>query len=113
MRYECESGDISMAFTGDSMISCALTPFREERFLKIRELLHNSDVRFTNGEILFHNYEDWPTYLTGTYMRCDPRYIKDLQWLGINLMACANNHGYDFGENGVLTNIRYLDEAGM
>lgn len=56
MRYECESGDISMAVTADSMISCALTPFREERFLKIRELLHSSDVRFTNGEILFHSY---------------------------------------------------------
>jgi poly-gamma-glutamate synthesis protein (capsule biosynthesis protein) len=29
------------------------------------------------------------------------------------MMACANNHGTDYGENGVLTNIRYLNDAGM
>ncbi len=113
MLYESESGDITMAFTGDAMICGALMPFREERFLKIRDLLHGADVRFTNGEMLFHNYEDCPTYLTGTYMRCDPRFLKDLEWMGINLMACANNHGYDFGENGVLTNLRNLEEARM
>jgi poly-gamma-glutamate capsule biosynthesis protein CapA/YwtB (metallophosphatase superfamily) len=28
-------------------------------------------------------------------------------------MSCANNHGIDYGEGGVLTNIRNLDEAGM
>ena len=113
MGYETSGAPISMAFTGDSMISRALAPFREERFLKVRDLLHESDVRFTNGEMLFHNYENSPTYYSQTYMRCDPKFIKDLQWFGVNLMACANNHCTDFGENGVLTNNRYLDEAGM
>ncbi|HWP60127.1 MAG TPA: CapA family protein [Candidatus Acidoferrales bacterium] len=113
MPYESTSGDITIALTGDAMISRALKPFREPRFLKLRELLYAADARVTNGEMLFHNYEDWPTYLSRTYMRCDPRFIKDLQWLGINMMACANNHGTDFGETGVLTNIRYLEAAEM
>jgi poly-gamma-glutamate capsule biosynthesis protein CapA/YwtB (metallophosphatase superfamily) len=111
--YESTSGDITLAFTGDAMISRALMPFREDGFLKLRDILHGVDASITNGEMLFHNYEDWPTYLSQTYMRCDPRFLKDLQWMGINMMGCANNHGTDFGENGVLTNIRYLDEAGM
>jgi len=111
--YESGSGDIAMALTGDSMISRSLMLYREELFLKLREILLGADVRFTNGEILFHNYENSPTYYTRTYMRCDPRLIKDLQWLGFNLMSCANNHGIDYGEGGVLTNIRNLDEAGM
>ena len=63
--------------------------------------------------MLFHNYEHSPTFYSQTYMRCDPKFIKDLQWFGVNLMACANNHCTDFGENGVLTNNRNLDEAGM
>jgi poly-gamma-glutamate synthesis protein (capsule biosynthesis protein) len=29
------------------------------------------------------------------------------------MVACANNHAYDFGENGILTNIHYLDEYDM
>ena len=87
---------------------------QEERFLKLRDLLLSADVGFTNLEVLFNNYEDPPAYLSGgTYMRCDPRFAKDLQWLGLNLIACANNHAFDFGENGVLTNIRYLDESGL
>jgi len=111
--YESSKGEITMAFTGDAMISRALIPFREPRFLELRDLFHSQDVSITNGEMLFHHYEDWPAYLSQTYMRCDPRYIKDLQWLGLDIMGCANNHGTDYGENGVLTNIRYLNEAGM
>src|ERR1051325_6173505 len=113
MPYESEHGDIVMALGGEAMISRALKPFREERFLAIRDLLHAADVRFANGEMLFHHYEDPPTYLSQTYMRCDPRFIGDLQWFGINLLSCANNHAYDFGENAVLTNNRSLDAAGM
>ncbi len=114
MLYESEQGNILMAITGESLITQGLSVFREERFLKLRDLLLSADVRFTNLEVLFNNYEDPPAYLSGgTYMRCDPRFAKDLQWLGVNLVSCANNHAFDFGENGVLTNIRYLDEAGL
>lgn len=114
--YADSSGDIAMAFAGDAMITRVLMPFREEGFSKVRELFHGADVGFANGEMLFHNYENWPTassYYSRTYMRCDPRFIKDLQWLGINMISCANNHTGDFGQEGVLTNIRNLEEAGM
>ena len=114
MLYEAEQGNILMAITGESLITQGLSMFREERFLGLRDLLLSADVRFTNLEVLLNNYEDSPAYLSGgTYMRCDPRFAKDLEWLGLNLIACANNHAFDFGENGVLTNIRYLDEAGL
>ena len=114
MLYESESGDISMAVTGESLITRAMSVFREERFLGIRNMLHNTDVRFSNAEMIFHNYENPPTHRPGgTYMRCDPRFIKDLQWIGINLVGVANNHSYDYGEGGVLTNIKNLDEYDM
>lgn len=112
-RYDSSKGDISMALAGDAMITRPLTPFREPAFLAVRSLLLGADVRFANGEMLFHDYEDWPTDYTRTYTRCDPRYIKDLQWLGINLLSCANNHAIDFGQGGVVTNIHNLDRANM
>lgn len=114
--YEDSSGDVEIALAGDAMITRALMPFHEEEFLKVRELFRGADVGFANGEMLFHNYENWPTassYYSRTYMRCDPGFIKDLQWLGINMLSCANNHTGDFGQEGVLTNIRNLEEAGM
>jgi poly-gamma-glutamate capsule biosynthesis protein CapA/YwtB (metallophosphatase superfamily) len=114
MIYESENCDIQMAITGDSLITRAMSVFREERFLKMVELLRNADVSFTNAEMLFNNYEDPPTHIPGgTYLRADPKIINELQWLGIDIVGCANNHAYDFGENGVLTNIDYLDAAGL
>ncbi|MCL0044087.1 CapA family protein [Dehalococcoidia bacterium] len=114
MLYESESGNIRMALTGESLITRGMSLFQENRFLGLRDLLRNAEVVFTNLEMLFHNYETPPTHHPGgTYMRCDPRFIKDLQWLGINIVGCANNHCYDFGENGVLANIQYLDAAGL
>ena len=78
------------------------------------EVLRGSDVTVTNAEILFHDYEDAPTTLSGgTYMRAEPRLIEELRFLGVDMVACANNHAYDFGENGVLTNIRSLERHGM
>lgn len=111
--YESTKGEITLALSGDAMISRGLMRFREPQFLALRDLFHEADASITNAEMLFHNYEDSPTFLSQTYMRCDPRYLEDLQWFGIDLLACANNHGTDYGENGVLTNLRYLDDAGL
>jgi poly-gamma-glutamate capsule biosynthesis protein CapA/YwtB (metallophosphatase superfamily) len=114
ITYEAQSGDITIALTGDSLITRPLKPFREKEFLRLRDLLLGADVRFGNAETLFHNYEDWPNPNgVGVMIRADPDIIKDLQWLGINMMSFANNHSNDFGDNGVLTNIHYLDQAGM
>lgn len=111
--YDSARGDLTIALTGEAMISRALMPFAEKRYLGIRDLLHAADAAFTNGEMLFHNYEGAPTHRSATWMRCDPRFITDLQWLGINLMALANNHSIDYGDGGLLATIDYLDHAGM
>lgn len=114
MVYESESGDILMAFTGESLISRGLKPYREPKFLELQSLLHSAAVRFTNAEMLFHNYENYPTFRPGgTYMRCDPRYLEDLKWFGINIVGTANNHANDYGEGGILTNLHYLDQYGI
>ena len=119
MLYESQSGGIVMALTGESLITRQLSCFREPQYMKMVQMLRDADVSFTNAECVFQEYEDAPNTLAGggsprgTYMASDPRNIKELQWLGIDLVSCANNHCTDFGENGVLTNIRHLDAANM
>jgi poly-gamma-glutamate synthesis protein (capsule biosynthesis protein) len=44
-------------------------------------------------------------------MTTDPKLLDDLKWLGINLVSCANNHAFDYGEGGVLANIKHLEDA--
>jgi poly-gamma-glutamate capsule biosynthesis protein CapA/YwtB (metallophosphatase superfamily) len=109
--YEEESGDIRMALTGDSLISRRLAPYREPRFLALRDILQSADVSFTNAETLFHDYEGAPISDSGpygTYAACDPVVIDDLKWMGIKMVSTANNHAVDYGEVGILTNIANL-----
>ncbi len=114
MLYESLSGDITMALTGEALITRALSPFREAEFLRIVTLLREADVAFTNAEMLFHDYEGSPgVEHGGTWMRAEPRMIAELKWAGIDIAATAMNHCYDFGERGVLVNIENLKKHGM
>ena len=113
MSYAAADGRIALALTGESMITRGLRPFAEPRFLALRDLLREADAAFTNGEMLFHDYEGSPTHRSATWMRSDPRHIGDLQWLGFDLVATANNHAVDYGEAGLLTSLRNLTAAGV
>ena len=114
MLYESQSGDMTMALTGESLITRGLKPFREDGFLKMVDMLRDADVTFTNAEMLFHDFEGSPCEESGgTHMRCDPRFLDDLKWAGIDIAACAMNHAYDYTETGVLVNKDNLDKYGI
>src|SRR4051812_43345830 len=80
---------MTMALTGDSIITQRLSPYREPEFLKMVEMIRHADVAFTNIEMLFHNYEGYPSVVSGgTYMRAEPEMAKELSWAGFDLGAC-------------------------
>ena len=116
MLYEDQSGDILMALAGDSFINRRLSVFREERFLAMAELIREADVSVTNAEVMFHRYEGsavWDAGVYGTYVASEPELIDELKWLGIKMVACANNHAGDYGEVGVLKNLENLEAHAM
>jgi poly-gamma-glutamate capsule biosynthesis protein CapA/YwtB (metallophosphatase superfamily) len=88
--------------------------YTEPNYLKLVDLIRGADARYVHLEMLFHNYEHAPTdKRVGTYMRCDPKFIADLQWMGFQMMSVASNHSIDFGEGGILKNIENLNKYGM
>ncbi len=116
MLYEDEGGEIDIALVGDSFINRKLSVYREPRFLAMRDLICEADVSVSNGETMFHRYEGapvWDAGLYGTYAASEPEIIDELKWLGIRMLACANNHAGDFGETGIVKNIEYLEEHGL
>jgi poly-gamma-glutamate synthesis protein (capsule biosynthesis protein) len=114
VTYQTEKGNFTIALAGDTMLTRKLTPFKEERFLQLREILRGADASFANLEGTVHTWDEGTPGITqGTFMTTDPKLLEDLQWLGINLVCCANNHAFDYGEDGVLANIKHLDAAGM
>ena len=114
MLYDSERGDFSMMFLGDVMPTRRLAVFGEERYLQLREVCASTDATFANLETSVHRYlEGHQNISGGTYMTTEPHLLEDLKWLGVNLVSTANNHAFDYGEEGIVATCRYLDAAGI
>jgi poly-gamma-glutamate capsule biosynthesis protein CapA/YwtB (metallophosphatase superfamily) len=78
------------------------------------DLIRGADVACTNLEMLFHNYEPYPsTESGGTYMRADPSMAKELVWAGFDMVARANNHSGDYGVEGARLTTKHVAAAGL
>jgi poly-gamma-glutamate capsule biosynthesis protein CapA/YwtB (metallophosphatase superfamily) len=114
VAYEAEKGNFTIALAGDCMLTRRLSVFKEERFLGLVRIVREADAAFANLEGTVHSWDEGTPGITqGTFMTTHPKLLEDLKWLGINMVSCANNHAFDYGEGGVLANIRHLDEAGL
>ncbi len=114
MLYESESATFTIALAGDCILTRRLSIFREDRFLKLREIIRGADAGFTNFESCVHNYLEGHQNLSGgTYITTEPALLEDIKWLGINMMACAGTHSFDYGEEGIILTNQYLDKAGI
>jgi len=107
-------GPVTLALTGDSIVTQRISPFKEPEFTGVIDLVRGADAAFTNLETLFHDYEAPPSHESGgTWMRTDPPILKDLVWAGFDLVSRANNHAGDFGPVGSQITSRYVREAGL
>ncbi len=113
MIYEAQSGDLTVVASGDTMITRRLSVFREPDYVSLFDLFRQADVGYTNLEMLFHEYEHPPGSAGGTYTASEPHNLEELKWAGINLVSTANNHSFDYGPGGVLTNLTNLRAAGL
>ncbi len=110
------AGQITFALTGDAIITRRLSVFEEPEFLRMRQLMLDADVAYTNLEILLHDYgpDVIPAAASGgTYMRADPAMAKELAWLGVDMVSAANNHTMDFGVGGLRATLRAAEAAGL
>ena len=69
-----EGKEITIAATGDSMISRQLSIFDEDEYLAMVKVLRDVDVAFTNLEGMTHNYEGYPNKpgTVGAYLAAPP-----------------------------------------
>ena len=105
---------MTIALTGDSIITQRISPYREPEFLRLIDLIRNADVALTNVEMLFHNYEGYPSVVSGgTYMRAEPELAKELSWAGFHLGPDANNHTGDYSVEALFSTERALTDAGL
>ena len=106
--------DLTIALTGDSIITRKLSVHAEPAFTRLIDLVRGADAAFTNIEMLFHDFEPYAMNESGgTYMRAEPALAKELAWAGFDLGSLANNHTGDYGALGMRLTKKYVAEAGI
>jgi len=111
MLYEAEKGDISVLVAGDAMITKRMSTFREPSFLKLVDVIRAADVSVVNAEMLFHNFEmSWQGKDSISYQVSDPANLRELTWMGFDVVTTANNHAYDYSEAGLLATLQNMKE---
>lgn len=108
-----EGRSLTVAATGDSMITRKLSVFKEAPYLALIDVIRSADVGFTNLEMLLHKYESYPMGRPGigTYMAADPSVAEELRWAGIDMVACAMNHAGDYSHGGMFSTMSALERA--
>lgn len=114
MQYNDENGNFILTATGDIFITRKLSPYTEAAYSELWSLFQSGDIRFTNLEMLIHEYLGHPVAESGgTYTQVDPTIIPELQWAGFNLLSRANNHTLDYSIEGFRRTSQLLDRAGF
>lgn len=107
-----------IAFVGNCYFEHPVSVHKDDGFLKLVDLLRGYSATFANMECTLHDGKDWPAFgggmgWAGTYMPAPPAMIDEMKFLGIDGVYAANNHVADFGEGGILTTTRFLEERNM
>jgi len=106
---------LSLALTGDTIMQRHVSTCEDPAFLGAVDVVRSATAGFTNLEGCVQAGEDWHAFLAGngrlaTFVR-SPTYIgEELKWMGFRLLSLTNNHAADYGEGGVLTELRYLKQ---
>ncbi len=112
--YGREGKDFTVAAAGDAIINRKISNCKEERVRELAEIIRDADAGFVNLETLLHDFEPYPNAESGgTYMRSPRDITKELEWMGFDLFAAANNHTGDYSNRGKISTIEALEKQNL
>ncbi len=113
-----QTKELSMVFIGDIM--CHSPQFRAARtgdsydfkanYEYLEPLINSADLAMANLETTLSNdgnYSGYPCFRTPHTI------VKDIKDVGIDILACANNHSLDGGIKGINFSLDTIEEAGL
>ncbi len=100
---------IVVTATGDSLISRRIPAHQDPSLTRLVDLIQSCDVAFTNMEMVLSDYRGTPVVESGGLnLSANPGVARDLQRMGFNLTAFANNHTLNYGIEGCLATLDEL-----
>ncbi|MEX0991179.1 MAG: CapA family protein [Actinomycetota bacterium] len=108
----------TLAAVGDCITSRPLVPTlqRDAGFANAIDILRDATTTFGNLEtsvIDIRGFRGSPRTWGDWDMAAPPTVIEDLIALGFDIVSRANNHGLDWGIEGLRETARHLDDAGL
>jgi poly-gamma-glutamate capsule biosynthesis protein CapA/YwtB (metallophosphatase superfamily) len=108
------SAGFRIVLTGDSIVNRRFSVYDDPASAGLFQIIRSGDAAFTNFETLITNYAYPGAAQSGGAYQSSPAFVTDeLKWAGFNLLSVANNHAFDFGEGGMRSTLRALDQAGL
>ena len=80
---------------------------------EVKEVVAKSDYSIVNFECPVVKGDAKPIVKCGPNLRCNSDGVEALKWAGFDCVTLANNHFYDYGEEGVEQTISCLDSNGI
>jgi poly-gamma-glutamate synthesis protein (capsule biosynthesis protein) len=115
-RWEPER-DNNGSLTGfERLITMRQSVHNDPRYKELLEIIRNTDLAFTNFEMLVHDYQEncYPASQSGgTYTRAPPYIVDEIKWMGFDIVSTANNHSLDYMYGGLLSTKHHLDRVGL
>lgn len=105
---------ITLFLAGDALITQPWSHLTDPQFLRLVDEIRGADVAIVNLETLIHEYKGYAqAHSGGAYMTSPPKIAFELDWAGVDMVAHANNHTFDYGSIGVLENLEHTAKAGL
>jgi poly-gamma-glutamate synthesis protein (capsule biosynthesis protein) len=106
--------EMQIVLTGDSLINQRLSVFEDSNSVGVYQTVRAADAAFTNFETLVLDHPTPAAAQSGGAYQSSPAWVLDeLKWVGFNLFSTANNHAYDFGVEGVRSNLKAFESKGL
>lgn len=103
---------IRLLFTGDFAPLIDSSYINSKHFLGIEEIIDNCDLHITNLECPLTKSEN-KIQKTGPHIKASIENVKLLHYAKVNIACLANNHIFDFGEQGIKETINVCKETGI
>ncbi len=118
---DCVDSDcVSLSFAGDISFSHHYTPAQNYTNLgidgafskELQQTMQDADIFMLNNEFCYTNSNTPIGGKTYTF-RADPKLVSRLHEMGVDIVSIANNHTYDYGEQGIIDTMHTLKDAGI
>jgi poly-gamma-glutamate synthesis protein (capsule biosynthesis protein) len=107
-------GEFTLVLAGDAIITQPWSTDRDPAFLALVDAIRGADVALVNLELVLNDFDTYAQADSGGgHMAARPAMAAELAWAGVDMVAHANNHTFDYGSAGVLKTLDSVAAAGL